>query len=117
MAHRCWCGRLFLSRIELPQRRGGTNFEFTHSGMRFVASVRATRVGEKVTEIFLNSEKIDSFADLLSRDAACAISIALQYGVPLSALAHSMGRNADGTACSPIGELLDIMMREEGNGA
>jgi len=79
--------------------------------MRFVASIRAAHTNAEVTEIFLNSEKIDSFADLLSRDAACAISIALQYGVPLSALAHSMGRNADGSACSPIGELLDIIMR------
>ena len=43
------------------------------------------------------------------RDAAILISIALQYGIAVREMAHSMGRNPDGHASSPIGEILDII--------
>lgn len=109
----CWCGKALLYRRTLPQRRGGENFEFICGVTRFVASVRREAQGRPITEIFLNGPKIDSDVDLTARDAAMVISIALQFGVPIRALAHSTGRNADGSAASPIGALLDILAREE----
>jgi hypothetical protein len=114
--HLCWCGRTFLARVELPQRRGGENFDFLCGTTHFTSSVRRAAPRSRITEVFINSSKVDSDVDLTMRDAACVISIALQYGVPLGPLAHSTGRNADGAPASPIGAILDILLREEGNG-
>lgn len=109
----CWCGQALLFRDELDNRRGGYNFEFVHSELTFKVSVRGKRDGLPPTEVFLNCSKISSLADLISRDAACVISIALQFGVPLSELAHAMGRDDSGSATSPIGKLLDILTGKE----
>ena len=112
MTQRCWCGRDLLVRTELANRRGGYNFEFVHEGLKYSASVREHN--GKPLEIFLNSGKIDSSNDLIARDAAIVISIMLQYGVPLSALAQSaLGKNADGSSSSPIGALIEILARQE----
>jgi hypothetical protein len=110
MSRMCWCGRRVFERTELPNRRAGENFDFFHGGLRFIASTRGN--GIAVAEVFLNCAKIDSSADLLARDAAVILSIALQYGVELRELAHALGRNEDGTPSSPIGALLDILTEE-----
>ena len=110
----CWCGRRVLLRLDLPGRREGDNFDFMHKGHRFVASVRyASKSALEPSEIFLNSAKIDSDHDMAARDAAIMVSVALQYGVPLIALAHALGRDPDGAASSPIGQLLDILLGKE----
>lgn len=113
MSNKCWCGRMLLERTELPNRRRGEDFEFSHEGLRFHASIRYTNpTSVNPVEIFLNCAKVDSSADLAARDAAIIASVALQYGVPLSALSHALGRNQDGSASSPIGALLDILTGE-----
>jgi hypothetical protein len=110
----CWCGRRVLERQEMPGRRTGENFEFTHKGHRYLASARySTTTAIVPSEVFLNSAKIDSDHDLVARDAAVVISVALQYGVPLTDLAHALGRDPDGTASSPIGRLLDILLGKD----
>ncbi len=110
----CWCGKRILERQEMPGRRAGENFEFTHKGHRYLASARYQSVHTVVpSEVFLNSAKIDSDHDLVARDAAVVISVALQYGVPLADLAHALGRDPDGLASSPIGKLLDILLGKD----
>lgn len=111
----CWCGKLRLMRIELPQRRGGENFDFIVGTTKFTASIRRAARAAPITEVFMDSPKIDSDVDLTMRDAACLISIALQFGIKPSEMAHAMGRNPDGKASSPIGEILDIL-EKMGNG-
>jgi len=110
----CWCGKRILERLEMPGRRTGDNFDFLHKGHRYLASVRyQTETTVVPSEVFLNSSKIDSDHDLVARDAAVVISVALQYGVPLTDLAHALGRDPDGTASSPIGKLLDILLGKD----
>ena len=113
MSRLCWCGEVIMERTILPSRRGGENFEFSCGTTQFTASIRREHAGAQVTEVFVNASKVDSDVDLTARDAAIVISIALQYGVPISTLAHSTGRNRDGSASSPIGALLDILAKEE----
>ena len=108
----CWCGRTYMNRERLPNRREGDNFDFIVGSTHFSASVR--RSEGQLREVFIHGPKIDSDVDMTIRDAAILISIALQYGIKVSEMAHSMGRNPDGRASSPIGEILDIINSMEG---
>lgn len=117
MSEMCWCGQRIWKRTELPQRRGGENFSFTHDGQSFTASVRYASVTDLTPrEVFLNAGKPDSAVDLAAKDAAVLVSVALQYGVELKELSRSLSRNADGAPSSPIGALLDLLTREETKG-
>lgn len=92
----------------LPHRRETQTFAFEHDGLKFTASV-GLYPDERIGEVFLNCVKLGTAADNNARDAAIAVSIALQHGVPLGTLRHAMTRNADGAPSSPIGHLLDIL--------
>lgn len=70
-----------------------------------------------VREIFFSGAKSGSAVDQLTQDAAVVISVALQHGVPVAALAHSVARvpGSDDTAnafatASPIGAALDWLL-------
>ncbi len=78
-------------------------------------------------EVFLNGGKEGSQVDAMLADAATVTSVALQYGVPLTALAKSVSRapnastmpgsldqlNAGSQPASPIGAALDLLMAHE----
>ena len=99
----------------LPMRRPSEQIEFEFGGHIYVATVGRAEYGGLVSEVFLNGSKCGSDVDMLARDAATAISIALQYGTPLAALRHAMGRNKDGSPSSPIGKLLTTLKSKEAN--
>ncbi len=99
-----------MNREPLPNRRHADTFDFQHAGLRFTASIGRYPDG-RIGEVFLNCSKLGTAADSSARDAAIAISIAIQYGVPLATLRHAMTRNSDATASSPIGRLLDILAK------
>jgi hypothetical protein len=109
----CWCGRFYFERSVLPTRRLTENFEFIVGSTLFTASVGRVGPRAQVREVFINSSKIDSDVDLTMRDAAVVLSIALQYGITAREMAKSMGRNPDGRASSPVGEILDILKKME----
>jgi len=60
-------------------------------GQTCTACVGFNRLGQP-REIFLSGNKEGSALDALLADAAVVISIALQHGIPASALAKSIGR-------------------------
>ena len=43
---------------------------------------------------------------------AILLSLALQYGTPATALAKSVARLEDGSPASPVGELIDVIVKE-----
>lgn len=115
---RCWCGQELLVREELPTRRLGENISFEHRGLHFNATVGRKVLSGPISEVFLNvagdkGGKYGSDSDLAARDAAVAVSLALQHGISLVVLQRSMGRELDGSASSPIGHLLDLLVGEE----
>ncbi|HET7375184.1 MAG TPA: hypothetical protein VFK30_00660, partial [Anaerolineae bacterium] len=75
-----------MTRNVLPNRRAAETFDFEHQGMHFTVTVGRLEYESPVVEIFLNNEYLNSLADSTARDAAIAISIGLQYGVPLETL-------------------------------
>lgn len=96
-------------RQRLPNRRPCETYEFSHSGMRFIASYGRDDCGG-IKELFLSGGKAGSMIEAIMSDASTSISIALQGKVKPHELAHSMIRNPDGSPASPIGVVLDDMV-------
>ena len=83
-------------------------------GLRITATVGFDEAGWP-PELFLSGgtdgagAKAGSALSAILEDACVVISVALQYGVPASALAHSVSPGA----VSPIGAALDLLRRLE----
>ncbi|UQD69580.1 hypothetical protein JEY40_26630 [Bradyrhizobium japonicum] len=101
-----------MSREQLPSRRLNETLEFERDGIRITLTVGYKPDGS-VGEVFLNADRSDSMLDVLMSDAAIIASLALQYGVSLRQLAHSIKRDKFGIASSPIGAALDRISSPE----
>jgi|SRR6516225_3152794 hypothetical protein len=66
-------------RTRLPNRRGSTNFELEVGGLRYTCTF-SRFPDNSIAELFLNNCKSNSTADVNARDAAIALSFAVQYG-------------------------------------
>ena len=99
-------------RRRLPNRRSSTVLEFELRGLRFTASYSCDANGQ-VLEIFLQNHKPSSQSDFNARDAAVAASLALQFGCPLEALQRAVLREEDGSASTPLGAAIDLIVGEQ----
>ena len=64
-------------------------------------------------EAFFSSKvKSGTLLDGLLYVAGVLLSLALQYGTPATALAKSINRLEDGSAVSPVGVLIDAIVKE-----
>ena len=118
------------ARARLPNRRPSRLETREVDGQVITACVGFDPVTDQPCEVFLNGGKEGSQFDAMLADAATVISVALQYGVPVSALAKSVGRapdtlttpgsidqlNAGSSPASAIGAALDLLCSFE-NGA
>ena len=71
-----------------PNRRACESFEFRHNGFAFTASAGFFEDG-RLGELFLSSHKAGSPIEAIARDAAVTVSIALQFGADLDAIAEA----------------------------
>lgn len=111
------------ARRRLPNRRDNRIETLEVAGQRFQVCVGFDPETGAPREIFLNGGKEGSQVDALLSDAATCISVALQFGVPICALAKSVGRapdlstmpgsldqlNAGRQPASPIGAAIDLL--------
>lgn len=95
-----------MTRKNLPNRRANETLAFERDGIRITLTVGYKPDGS-VGEIFLNADRSDSMLDVMMSDAAIIASLALQHGVSLRQLAHSLKRDVFGIASSPIGAAID----------
>ena len=79
----------------LPNRRPSHVETLEVAGQRFTACIGFDSETGVPRELFLNGGKEGSQVDALLSDAATCISVALQFGVPIHALAKSVGRAPD----------------------
>lgn len=102
------------ARRVLPGRRGSLTLEFDHqfdrskNAFKYQATFGFHEDGS-IGEVFLNTMRFSTEMDAYARDAAIALSIAVQHGASLDTLRKAMTRNADGSPSSPIGTLLDVL--------
>jgi hypothetical protein len=99
-------------RERLPNRRGNTSFNFEVGGLGYVATVSRFPDG-RVAEIFLENHKCDSQAGANARDSAVVCSLALQHGVDLQTIRHTLLRDPRGKPATPLGAALDIIASED----
>ena len=105
-------------RESLPARRDHETFEFDFSrgahdpGTRYTVGVGRYPDG-RIGEVFLDCHKLGSALTDDSRDAAMAVSIALQHGVPIAALTNGLAHYDDGRPCGLIGRLMDSIAEHE----
>ena len=79
--------------------------------LRYRATV-GRYVDGKPAEIFLTNHKAGSMAGILASDSAVLASLALQFGVPVDVLQHALMRDARGQPTSPLGMVLDRLVKE-----
>jgi hypothetical protein len=102
------------ARCALPQRRFCETFKLRHWGANFSVGLGRYPDG-RIGEIFINGEKVGTNLDVMARDSAVILSLALQYGVDIASLRHAVTRDGNGEASGPIGALLDLLHEEETN--
>lgn len=95
-------------RERLPNRRASENFSFELGGIRYHATVGRFPDG-RAGEIFISSSKAGSAADTAARDAAIAMSFALQFGADLDVIRRALTRDGRGEAGGPLGAALDCI--------
>jgi hypothetical protein len=96
-------------RERLPNRRASQQLTFGCNGLRYIATVSFFHDG-RLAEIFLSNAKAGSHSDAAAKDSAVVASIALQYGVPVETIRKALLRDARGTASSPLGVALDLIV-------
>lgn len=101
------------TRERLPNRRSSTTFQFELHGLHYTASFSCFADG-RVAEIFLQNHKPSSQSDSNARDAAVAASLALQFGCPLESLRRAVLREEDGSASTPLGAAIDLIIADGG---
>lgn len=83
-------------RRQLPNRRMATNLKARWNGMAIFISCGYYYDGT-LGEVFLSAGKLQSGLDTAAKDAAIAISLALQFGCPVETLAHAFLRKDEDT--------------------
>ncbi len=81
-----------MTRTRLPNRRDNHVETLVVGGLEFTATVGFDPATDQPRELFLDGGKGGSHFAALLADVATSISVAIQYGVPLAALAKSVGR-------------------------
>jgi len=100
-----------MTRESFEPRRQGEAFEFTHGNVPY--HVVANRLPDgKLGEVFIDAGKTGSDADIVADEAAVLVSLALQYGTPLSTIRAALPKLADGKPAGPMGQALK--MAEQG---
>jgi hypothetical protein len=100
-------------RARLPNRRLAETFSFDVGGLRFTCTVGRFPDG-RIGEVFIDNHKGGSDADTNARDAAIAVSFALQHGADLAAIQRALCRDAHGRALGPLGAALDLIAGNRG---
>ena len=96
-------------RQTIPNRRMSEIIAFRHSGIAYTGSVSYCEDNGLACEVFLDGGKAGTAVQSVARDSAVAVSLALQYGAPVSVIRAALARNGDGTPSGPLGAMLDLV--------
>jgi len=100
-------------RKKLPSRRPAVTKLLEMDTNRYYISFGIDPEDGKAREVFIRGSKIGSDMDILLDDASLILSLALQHGLPVDQLMHSLntGREEDGT--SVLAHAIRLMSEEK----
>jgi hypothetical protein len=100
------------ARRMLPHRRHCETFDMEFDGFkkRYFITVGYYEDGT-IGEVFINHPVSGMQSEAIARDGAVALSLALQYGVPLETLQHAVTRNDRNEPTSIVGAVVDRLVR------
>jgi hypothetical protein len=107
-----------VTRNNLPNRRSSCSFTLEFQGERYDVTTGFYEDG-RFGEIFINrirdksAAKLGQQLDAVCRDSAILMSLALQHGVNLPDLKHSITRDDDGVPMSIVGAIVDSVHNKE----
>jgi hypothetical protein len=101
-------------RRRLHDRHECVGLDFELGGMAYHATVSRFPDGQP-GEVFINAAKSDSTADIVARDSAVAVSLALQFGCPIDVLRLALMRDSRGGPSGPAAFVLDAIASESGS--
>lgn len=100
-------------RKKLPNRRKRIPIQFEHGGKRFKGGI-GLYADNSPGEVFLTASKSGTEIQISITDAAIAVSIGLQYGVPPEVFHAAFLKNEDGTPAGPLGKAVELMIELDG---
>lgn len=95
------------ARQSLPNRRPSESFNFDHEGVAYHATISRFPNGG-IAELFLDAGKTGSAVNVMARDAAVVLSVALQFGTPLEVVKTALSKLEDGSCAGAIGHALEL---------
>lgn len=102
-----------MNRDLLPARRRAETFEIKHGGQNTVFAISVGFYDDgRPGEVFISGAKSGSDMASATHDGAILLSLALQHGVPLKTIQHALSRNADGSAATIIGVVVDKLTEQ-----
>ena len=98
-------------RHTLPMRRYCETFELPYGGLTNGHIVNVGRYPDgAVAEVFISGGRSGETVQAMARDSGVILSLALQYGVPLSAIRHAITRDSQNLPQSIIGAVVDRLV-------
>jgi hypothetical protein len=98
-------------RERLANRRRSETFNVECSGLAYTATASWFDDG-RLAELFQNNHISSSAADVNAKDAAIALSLALQNGADGEVIRKALCRDSHGRASGPLGAALDSLQDE-----
>lgn len=100
-------------RERLPERRQAETIHFRHGDFDYVATIGLRPDDGRVGEVFLDSGKTGTALSIATKDAAIAVSLALQHGCTVETLRDAFLRASDGRGAGVMGCLFDLIAPRE----
>jgi hypothetical protein len=98
----------------LPARRRAETFDMKFGGQNTEFSITTGFYDDgRLGEVFITGAKAGSEMASLTHDGAILISLALQHGTQLATIKYAVSRNANGSAASIIGAVVDRIMERQ----
>lgn len=98
-----------MTRISLPNRRYAETFDINCLGSVYTVQVGYYPDG-RVGEVFINSIRVGSQADINARDAAVLLSLAIQHGISPEDLLGSLTHDANGDPEGVVGIIVEAVV-------
>ena len=97
----------------MPNRRPTATWNIEFEQQQLTGTIGYDPETGRPREAFFSTRaKAGTLLDGLLYDAGVLLSLALKYGTPATALAKSVARLEDGKPASPVGELIDVIVKE-----